>query len=140
MSRQIGYFADDEVRDFPELNKCPDCETFFADACCPLCGRECPEEYRSGNRRPIRQRKRRRTSSSGRVQFIPWYHSTPVVIILLIVQPVIGLILTWTSHWRRLWKIVATVITVVYFWGGVILFNALNVLGMLMRLFSGDAP
>ena len=108
MSRQIGYFADDAVRDFPELNKCPDCETFFADDCCPLCGKACPEEYRSGNRKPIKQKKRRHTSN-GRVQFIPWYHSAAFVITMLLVQPLIGIVLTWTSHWKKVWKVVATV-------------------------------
>lgn len=129
MSRQIGYFADDGAQDFPELNKCPDCETFFADEHCPICGKRCPQEYRSGNRKPVK-RKKRRPSSSGRVQFIPWYHTTAFVILMLIIEPLIGLILTWTSHWRRLWKIVATVAAVVLRYGGVILVT-------LMMIFFG---
>ena len=131
MSKQIGYFADDAQRDFPELNKCPDCETFFADACCPLCGKECPEEFRSGNRKPTGQRKRRGGSSNGRVQFIPWYHTTPFVIAMLILQPIIGLILVWSSHWRRVWKILATVAAVTYTWGGIFLAAFFNLFGLL---------
>ena len=61
MGADLGFFAEDRERDFPELNKCPDCETFFADANCPICGKECPEEFRAGNRKPIKQKKRRRT-------------------------------------------------------------------------------
>ena len=30
--------------DHPDLNKCPDCECFFAGERCPLCGKLCPEE------------------------------------------------------------------------------------------------
>ena len=29
----------EDERDYPELNKCPDCETFFASDNCPICGR-----------------------------------------------------------------------------------------------------
>lgn len=62
MSANLGFFAEDRERDFPELNKCPDCETFFADANRPICGKECPEEFRAGNRKPIKQKKHRRSS------------------------------------------------------------------------------
>ncbi len=134
MSRQIGYFADDDVHDFPELNKCPDCETFFADACCPLCGKLCPEEYRSGNRKPVKQKKRRRSSSNGRVRFVPWYHTAPFVIAMLIIQPIIGLILAWTTDWRRAWKIVATVVAVFRSAGGLIL---ASFFGTMLGLFFG---
>ncbi len=43
MGTPIGFFADDTPQDYPELNKCPDCETYFQTPCCPLCGKECPE-------------------------------------------------------------------------------------------------
>ena len=140
MGRQIGYFADDVQRDFPELNKCPDCETFFADDCCPLCGKVCPEEFRSGNRKPIKQKKRRNTASNGRVQFIPWYHTTPFIIAMLILQPLIGLILTWTSHWKRIWKIVATVGAVISTWGSIILMTFFGLFGLLFGFTEPIPP
>ena len=103
MSADLGFFAEDRERDFPELNKCPDCETFFADANCPLCGKECPEEFRAGNRKPIKQKKHRRLSGNGRVQFVPWYHTVWFIVLMLIVQPLVGLILTWTGVWKTHW-------------------------------------
>lgn len=121
MGADLGFFAEDRERDFPELNKCPDCETFFADKCCPLCGKECPEEFRAGNRKPIKQKKHRRTSGNGRVQFVPWYHSTWFIIAMMILFPVVGLILMWTGHWRQHWKIVGTAILVFfYLFGGIL--------------------
>lgn len=111
MSAPLGYFSDNE-RDFPELNKCPDCETFFADLTCPLCGKECPEEMRAGNRKPIKVKKRRSSGGSGRVQFVPWYFSTWFIIIMLITMPIVGLILTWLGYWKKIWKIVVTVLLV----------------------------
>ena len=112
MGANLGFFAEDRERDFPELNKCPDCETFFADANCPLCGKECPEEFRAGNRKPIKQKKHRRPSGNGRVQFVPWYHTVWFIVAMLIIQPIIGLILTWTGVWKTHWKIIVTLLVI----------------------------
>ena len=112
MGANLGFFAEDRERDFPELNKCPDCETFFADANCPLCGKECPEEFRAGNRKPVKQKKYRRPSGNGRVQFVPWYHTVWFTVLMLILQPIVGLILTWTGVWKTRWKVIVTVLLV----------------------------
>ena len=121
MGADLGFFAEDRERDFPELNKCPDCETFFADANCPLCGKECPEEFRAGNRKAVKQKKHRRPSGNGRVQFVPWYHSTLFIVAMMIFFPIVGLILMWTGHWKQHWKIVGTVILVFfYLFGGIL--------------------
>lgn len=109
MGANLGFFAEDRERDFPELNKCPDCETFFADECCPLCGKECPEEFRAGNRKPIKQKKHRRPSGNGRVQFVPWYHSVWFITLMFFTVPIVGFILMWNSHWKTHWKIILTV-------------------------------
>ena len=72
MGTPIGFFADDTPQDYPELNKCPDCETYFQTPCCPLCGKECPENMRAGNRAPGRVKRSRRRRGNGRVRFVPW--------------------------------------------------------------------
>ena len=112
MGANLGFFAEDREHDFPELNKCPDCETFFADANCPICGKECPEEFRAGNRKPIKQKKHRRPSGNGRVQFVPWYHTVWFIVLMLFVQPIVGLILTWTGVWKTHWKIIVTLLVI----------------------------
>ena len=109
MGAGYGFTPEDRQRDFPELNKCPDCETFFADLHCPLCGKECPEEMRAGNRKPVKKI-RSRGNGDGRVYFIPWYFSTWFIILMCFVQPIIGLILTWAGYWKRGWKILTTVL------------------------------
>ena len=75
MGKLLGVHESDEELDRPDLNKCPDCGCFFAEPYCPLCGKECPEEFRAGNRKPVRRSRRRRTENPGRVTFIEWYHS-----------------------------------------------------------------
>ena len=130
MGANLGFFAEDRERDFPELNKCPDCETFFTDLNCPLCGKECPEEFRAGNRKPIKQKKHRRSSGNGRVQFVPWYYSAWFIALMMIFVPIVGLILMWNSHWKTHWKVIVTVALVFfYFFGGIIG-------GVLMNLFD----
>ena len=61
MGRMLGSFADDEELDRPDLNKCPDCDCFFASDACPLCKKICPEEMRAGNRKPVKHKKRKNT-------------------------------------------------------------------------------
>ena len=136
MSAPLGYFSDDSVVDYPELNKCPDCETFFADLHCPICGKECPEEMRAGNRKPVKVKKKRRTGGSGRVQFVPWYLSTWFTVLMLIVQPIIGLILTWAGYWKKHWKILATVLVVLSYTGFSILGGMLGLVGVIQDLFE----
>lgn len=127
MGANLGFFAEDRERDFPELNKCPDCETFFADEYCPICGKPCPEEFRAGNRKAIKQKKHRRPQGNGRVQFVPWYHTVWFTVLMLIIQPIVGLILTWTGVWKTRWKVIATVLLVLsyMFYYGVGLFDAI---------------
>ena len=133
MSKDLGYFSDNDAVDYPDLNKCPDCETFFAERCCPLCGKECPEEYRAGNRKRVKVKKHR-TKGSRYVQFVPWYHSTWFIVIMLFFQPLIGLILTWTGVWKTGWKVLATVLTLFgWVFGALIGFF----LGMLEAWISG---
>lgn len=110
MGADLGFFAEDRERDYPELNKCPDCETFFSDQCCPICGKVCPEEFRAGNRKQVKQKKYRRQPGNGRVQFVPWYHTVWFIVFMLIVQPVVGLILTWSGVWKTHWKVIVTVL------------------------------
>lgn len=131
MGTPIGFFADDTPQDYPELNKCPDCETYFQTPCCPLCGKECPENMRAGNRAPVRVKRSRRRRGNGRVRFVPWYMSAWFIIAMLIIFPIVGLILLWQSDWRQGWKIAATILTIVgYLIGG-------GVLGTVLPLLDG---
>ena len=110
MGRMLGYHDSDEL-DRPELNKCPDCECFFASEACPLCGKICPEEMRAGHRAKVKPRKKGR-SSSGRVQFIPWYHSWWFILIMMYFMPIAGIVLFFTSPHSKKAKIIAASIVV----------------------------
>ncbi len=113
MGRMLGYFDSDEL-DRPELNKCPDCECYFASEECPLCGKICPENMRAGNRAAVKKPKKKR-STSGRVQFIPWYHTWWFILIMMFVMPVIGVILFFTSPYSKAVKIIGAVVGILYF-------------------------
>jgi len=114
MGRQLGSFLDDEELDRPDLNKCPDCGCFFAELHCPLCGKECPEEFRAGNRKPVRHTRRRSAGSSGRVTFIEWYHSWWFIIAMMILFPIMGIILLFTSPHKKGAKIAVLSVAVAY--------------------------
>ena len=104
MGRMLGYHDSEEL-DRPDLNKCPDCRCFFDGDNCPLCGKECPEEMRAGNRAKVKPQKRRRDPNGGRVTFIAWYHSWVCIILALIFSPLIGIILLATSPHRKSQKV-----------------------------------
>ncbi len=114
MGRMLGAFADNNELDRPDLNKCPDCGCYFKQDACPLCGKICPEEMRAGNRKPVKQPKRRRASGNGRVTFVEWYHSWWVILLALIVFPIAGIILLFTSPHKKSMKILLAVIAVLY--------------------------
>lgn len=139
MGTPIGFFSEDAAVDYPELNKCPDCETYFQALTCPLCGKECPPEMRAGSRKPVKQKKHRRSRGNGRVQFVPWYMSTWFIIAMLVLFPLVGVILLWQSDWRRGWKIFATVLTVCgYFLGGSIVLLLQTLFASIFQ--SPDSP
>ncbi len=112
MGRMLGYHDSDEL-DRPELNKCPDCECYFATEECPLCGKICPEEMRAGNRAAVKHKKHRNTS--GRVQFIPWYHSWWFIILMMFFMPVVGIVLFFSSPHSKRSKIIGVCLGVAYF-------------------------
>ncbi len=123
MGRTLGAYDSDEL-DRPDLNKCPDCGCFFATDECPLCGKICPEEMRAGNRAKVKPSKKAR-NSSGRVQFIPWYHTWWFIAIMLWWMFPIGLVLFFTSPYSKKTKIILSavaVVVVVAFYGGMFLF------------------
>ncbi len=105
MGRMLGAFDNPEELDRPDLNKCPDCECFFAGETCPLCGKACPEEMRAGNRKPPKKGKRRRGTNNGRVTFVEWYHSWWCIILASIFMAPLGIILMITSPHRTRWKV-----------------------------------
>ncbi len=106
MGRMLGAFDNPQELDRPDLNKCPDCECFFAGENCPLCGKTCPEEMRAGNRKPPKKVKKRRSNNNGRVIFVEWYHSWLCIILATLFNPLIGIILLLTSPHRTKHKVI----------------------------------
>ena len=135
MGAPIGFFSDDAPNDYPELNKCPDCETYFQALYCPLCGKECPEEMRAGNRKPVKQKKSRGPRGGGRTRFVPWYFQTWFIVVMLFVMPIVGLILLWQSDHGRGAKIGLSLLVVaptLLSWLAAMLLNLLP--------FGGNGP
>ena len=132
MGRMLGYHDSDEL-DRPELNKCPDCQCFFSTEECPLCGKICPEEFRAGNRAKVKTPKRKR-GSSGRVQFIPWYHSWWFILLMLYFMPIVGIILFFTSPHSKKSKIIAALVVV-----GIYLLTIALTYGWLWGLINNGA-
>ena len=113
MARLLGSFMDDEELDRPDLNKCPDCECYFPQDNCPICGKECPEEMRAGNRKK-QKKKKARNGRSKTVQYIDWYHRWWFIIIMLIVFPIIGIILLFGSPYKKGVKLAIAAVAIVY--------------------------
>lgn len=113
MGKLLGAY-DDIDNEREDLNKCPDCECFFAQDVCPMCGKPCPEEMRAGNRKPVKQKKRRRSRGSGRVAFVEWYHSWWFIVIMMFFMPIVGIILLATSPHKTAHKVIFIVLAIVY--------------------------
>ncbi len=115
MGRLLGAHESDEL-DRPDLNKCPDCGCYFAGDNCPICGKECPEEMRAGNRKAVKPKKHK--NSSGRVTFVEWYHRWWFIAIMMFFIPVAGIILLITSPHKKWQKVLAILIIVAYMASG----------------------
>lgn len=113
MGRMLGAFDNPQELDRPDLNKCPDCECYFAGENCPLCGKPCPEEMKAGNRKPPKKQKQKRSSAS-RVYFVEWYHRWWFIALAMLIMPIVGIILLITSPHKKSAKITFIAIGVVY--------------------------
>ncbi len=114
MGRMLGAFDNPQELDRPDLNKCPDCECFFAGDNCPLCGKVCPEEFRAGNRKPPKKEKKRRGGNNNRVIFIDWYHRWWFITLMMFIMPIAGIILLATSPHSKKSKITFIVLGAIY--------------------------
>ena len=114
MGRMLGAFDNPQELDRPDLNKCPDCECYFAGENCPLCGKPCPEEMKAGNRKPPKKEKKNR-SSNGRVYFVEWYHRWWFIALAMFVMPIAGIVLLITSPHKKSAKITFIAIGAAYF-------------------------
>ncbi len=114
MGRMLGSFADNDELDRPDLNKCPDCDCFFASDTCPLCKKVCPEEMRAGNRKPVKHKKQRRNTGSGRVTFISWYHRWWFILLMLWFLPIVGLVLLISSPHEKWKKWLVASVAIIY--------------------------
>lgn len=115
MGRMLGSFDPEDELDRPDLNKCPDCGCYFATDTCPLCGKLCPPEMRAGARVEPKKKRRKGRSASGRVQFVPWYHSWWFILIMMFWMPPAGIVLLITSPYRTRWKVLFCTIGAVFF-------------------------
>jgi hypothetical protein len=128
MGRFGGHYGDGDELDRPDLNKCPDCNCFFAGEKCPLCGKVCPENMRAGNRAAVKPKKHKGNSDSGKVVYLNWYYSWWFIILMMFIFPLVGIVLLITSHHDTWKKVLFGVIAAVY-----ILFTTFGV----GRFFSG---
>ncbi len=113
MARFLGSFMDDNELDRPDLNKCPDCECFFPQDNCPICGKLCPEEMRAGNRKK-QKKKSARNGKSKAVAYVDWYHKWWFIILMLFIFPIVGIILLASSPHKKGAKIAVIVVAVLY--------------------------
>ena len=124
MGRLMGAYDVDDDHDIPELNKCPDCQSYFEGDNCPICGKPCPENMKAGNRPKVKpSKKKRKSGDTGRVTFMEWYHSWWFIIIMMIVFPIVGIILLVTSpHGKGVKALLAVALIVILAlrYGGVI--------------------
>ena len=127
---QLGYLRDNNDNDIPELNKCPDCGAFFEGDICPVCKKVCPEEMKAGNRKPPKKRRRREKSNYRSVP-TDLFHQTWFIIIALCISKLVGIVLVWTSDWKKWVKVVVTVIAVfgiyIYYILGMLIMNGGNI-------------
>lgn len=134
MGRLLGSHDTDEL-DRPDLNQCPECGSYFAPTSeyCPICQAFCPEEYRAGNRKPVKVKKQNFSRASSRVTFVEWYHSWWFIVLAMVFMPMIGLVLLITSPHPKKQKIIfvaaALLYTVLVSWG---------VGGMLIGMLRGQ--
>ena len=115
MGRLLGAHDDGEL-DRPDLNKCPDCGSFFApdSDTCPICGTFCPEEYRAGNRKVQKVKKQKFSRASSRVTFVEWYHSFWFIALALAFMPLIGIVLLITSPHKTKHKVIFVAAAALY--------------------------
>ncbi len=113
MGRMFGSYDSDEL-DRPDLNKCPDCGCYFATDECPLCGKICPEEMRAGKRAAVKKKKKKSDGYSGRVTFIPWYHTWLAMILISFIMPIAGVVLFFTSPYSRKVKIIVASLVIAW--------------------------
>ena len=123
MGRMLGFHDDGDELDRPDLNQCPECGSYFAPTAeyCPICGAFCPEEYRAGNRKPVRAKKQTFSRASSRVTFVEWYHSFWFIALAMLFMPLIGVVLLITSPHKTKHKLIfvaaALLYTVLVSWG-----------------------
>ncbi len=115
MGRFLGSHTTDEL-DRPDLNRCPECGSYFAPTSeyCPICSAFCPDEYRAGNRKPVKAKRQTFSRSSSRVTFVEWYHSWWFIALALLFMPLVGVVLLITSPHKKSHKLIFAAIAVLY--------------------------
>ncbi len=135
MGRMLGAFDESSSNyDRPDLNKCPDCGCFFEGEYCPLCGKECPPEFRAGQRKPEKKKREKRVKGA---VFVEWYHKWWFIILMMFVFPIVGLILLITSPHDTSKKVIFIVVLVILF---LLSTFGLAFLGMMLGKYEETSP
>lgn len=127
-SPSLGYHADEDDHDIPELNKCPSCGAFFEGDICPICKTVCPEEMKAGNRAKVKKKRKKQKSVGYKIPPV-WYLQTWFILLMLFVSRFIGIILVWMSDWKKWVKITVTVLALCgSYFVGVVLYPLLGLI------------
>ena len=133
MLNRFRFNKDDDLERL-DMNKCPDCECFFLQDNCPICGKECPEEMRAGKRAPVNKKENLIKNKSTEVVFVDWYHHWWFIILMLFVFPIVGIILLATSPHKKPIKVVVITVAVIYLF--VSSYGVSNLVGQFTSLFD----
>ncbi|MBE6637745.1 MAG: hypothetical protein E7618_08105 [Ruminococcaceae bacterium] len=118
-SPQLGYHAEEDENDIPELNKCPQCGAFFEGDLCPICKTRCPEEMKAGNRKPLKKARVRKSRAKGYRMPPVWYLRFWFILLISTVSRLAAVVLVWMTDWKTWLKVTATVL----FLGGSYVFS-----------------
>ncbi len=134
MGRLLGSHDADENYDRPDLNKCPDCQTYFASENCPICGKPCPDNMKAGARPAVKRKKQKKGNATRRVLYIDWYHNPWFILLMAFLFPIGAVILLITSPHEKKWKYIFVPVLVLW------ILSRYGLGGFLLNIISREPP